>query len=81
LNGLVMDCVSRDIPIDRDHAVLLVHRCPELQRSPLPGVPSRGWERPKRMPARASFVVRDHYVARLLTMLELLSSAYRLAKS
>jgi hypothetical protein len=26
------------------------------------------------------FVVRDHYVARLLTLLELLSSAYRLAK-
>jgi hypothetical protein len=28
----------------------------------------------------AGFVVRDHYVARLLTLLELLSSAYRLAK-
>jgi hypothetical protein len=26
------------------------------------------------------FVVRDHYVARLLTLLELLSSAYRVAK-
>ena len=26
----------------------------------------------------AGFVVRDHYVARLLTLLELLSSAYRL---
>ncbi len=26
------------------------------------------------------FVVRDHYVARLLTLLALLSSAYRLAK-
>jgi hypothetical protein len=28
----------------------------------------------------AGFVVRDHYVARLLTLLELLSSAYRLAR-
>jgi hypothetical protein len=28
----------------------------------------------------AGFIVRDHYVARLLTLLELLSSAYRLAR-
>jgi len=29
---------------------------------------------------KAGFVVRDHYVARLLTLLELLSSAYRVAR-
>lgn len=63
---LSADCVERgDLP----HTAI-VAPAGTITGSPPSGTP---------MPA-AGFVVRDHYVARLLTLLELLSSAYRLAK-